>query len=274
MTDACPVCGGDRSRPAAGDAPFRRCRTCCAVFNTAHAPLSYSDSYFTSDYKAQYGKTYEEDFAPIYRASKLRLERILKLRRGFTPEKPRSLLDIGCALGFFLKAAEDDGFSELKGIEISQYASEYAKKRFGYEIEQKPFNADALSGSFDAVTAWYFLEHLPDTKSAIDAIYAALAPDGVAAFSLPSYFGPLYMFRRSEWVNTHPADHRIDLSPKSAVRALRHAGFRRVRVYPSGIHPERVMKPSSPLYPLFARAYRFFSRLTAFSDTIEVYALK
>ena len=68
MTDICPVCGGDRSRPAAGDAPFRRCRACGVVFNTAHAPLSYSDSYFTADYKAQYGKTYEEDFDPIYRA--------------------------------------------------------------------------------------------------------------------------------------------------------------------------------------------------------------
>lgn len=273
MTDTCPVCGGDRSRPAAGNAPFRRCRTCCAVFNTAHAPLSYSDSYFTTDYKAQYGKTYEEDFEPIYRSSRLRLKRLLALRPSGAP-KPRSVLDIGCAMGFFLKAAEDEGFTELKGIEISPYAARYARTRFGYDIEQKPFDAAGLGGSFDAVTAWYFLEHLPDTGSAISAVYAALAPGGVAAFSLPSYFGPLYALHRSEWVRTHPVDHRVDFSPGSAVRALKRAGFRRVAVYPSGIHPGRVMNPASPLFGAFSRAYRLFSRLTSFSDTIEVYALK
>jgi SAM-dependent methyltransferase len=274
MIDPCPVCGGVRSRPVAENAPYRRCRKCGAVFNTAHAPLSYSDSYFTADYKAQYGRTYEEDFDPIYRSAQTRISRLLKLWHSANSGSPSALLDIGCALGFFLKAAEDAGFTHLTGIEISQFAADYTRTRFGYAVEQKPFDAAGISGSYDAVTAWYFLEHLENTSEALSAICGSLRPGGVAAFSLPSYRGPLYTFNRKEWARTHPCDHRVDFSPGSVKAAMKRAGFRTVSVYPSGIHPERVISKTSPFFPLFAPLYGIFSRLTAFSDTIEVYALK
>ena len=274
MTDPCPVCGGVRSRPVAENAPYRRCRKCGAVFNTAHAPLSYSDSYFTTDYKAQYGRTYEEDFDPIYRSAQTRIGRILKLWASAHSGTPSSLLDIGCALGFFLKAAEDSGFTRLSGIEISQFAAEYARTRFGYAVEQKPFAPSALTGPYDAITAWYFLEHLENTAEALSAVCRSLRPGGIAAFSLPSYRGPLFTFSRREWVRTHPTDHRVDFSPKSVRAAMKNAGFSKVKVYPSGIHPERVIPRTSLLFPLFAPLYGVFSRLSAFSDTIEVYALK
>lgn len=274
MTDLCPVCGGNDSRNVCKDAPYRRCRNCKTVFNTAHATLSYSDDYFTADYKAQYGRTYEDDFDAIYRSAKFRLQRILRLQKKYGSAKHVSVLDIGCALGFFLKAAEDAGFTDLHGIEISAFAAGYAEKRFGYEIQQSSFDKAAIAAPYDLISAWYFLEHLPETGNAVARIYDALKPGGIAAFSLPSAFGPLYCCRREEWVQTHPVDHRVDFTPSGIRRTLKQAGFRHVSVYPSGIHPERILSKRSLFYAPFAKVYGVFSHLTAFSDTIEVYAVR
>ena len=274
MTDLCPVCGGNRSRNICDGAPYRRCRNCRTVFNTAHTALSYSDDYFTSDYKAQYGRTYEEDFAAIYRSSQLRLKKILKLRKKYRDINPTSILDIGCALGFFLKAAEDDGFTILDGIEISDFAASYASKRFGYRVQKCPFDKAAITVSYDLISAWYFLEHLPDTGTAIARIYASLNPGGIAAFSLPSAFGPLYYCQKKEWIRTHPVDHRVDFTPSGIRQILKKAGFLEVKIYPSGIHPERVVPENALFYKPFTKIYRAFSRLTSFSDTMEVYAVK
>ena len=39
-----------------------------------------------------------------------------------------SLLDIGSAMGFFLKSALDRGICNLLGIEISPFAADYCKR--------------------------------------------------------------------------------------------------------------------------------------------------
>ncbi len=103
---------------------------------------------------------------------------------------------------------------------------------------------------------------------------AALKKGGMLAFSAPSVFGPLYHFNRKQWISTHPADHRVDFSPASARKLLHRLGFRRWWVYPGGFHPERIISAKSFFFPFFSMLYRRFAGLTAYSDTIEVYAVK
>jgi len=271
---SCPLCGGGRSAVIIADQPFRRCISCGTVFNAAHKTIAYSDRYYTEDYRAQYGLTYEEDFENIYRASVCRIKKIMKLWDSFHNEPPRSVLDIGCALGFFLKAAEDHGFTKVHGIEVSAFASGRCRKLFGYQTTRASFEKAKIECRYDLITSWYFLEHCVNTKSVLEKIIAHLNDGGFFAFSVPSVFGPTYLFNKKKWAETHPVDHRIDLSPKTAVRILKRAGFGKVKVYPAGIHPERVMTKENLLYPLFKPLYTWLSHATAFSDTIEIYAIK
>jgi SAM-dependent methyltransferase len=270
----CPVCGGGRSAIILAEHPFRRCNSCQTVFNPAHNIISYSDSYYTEDYRAQYGKTYEEDFDNIYRASVRRIKRTMLLWKSFHKESPHSVLDIGCALGFFLKAAEDHGFIKIDGIEISSFAARRCRELFRYRVTKSPFEDAKISCKYDLISSWYFLEHCIDTKSVFEKIVSHLNDGGIFAFSVPSVFGPTYLFNRKKWAETHPVDHMIDLSPETAVRILKKAGFKKVKVYAAGIHPERVMSKKNPLFILFKPMYEWLSRVTAFSDTIEIYAIK
>ncbi len=273
-TARCPLCGtASRKRAFSGHEGLMKCLRCGIVFNSLHRPLRYNDSYFIEDYRAQYGKTYEEDFDTIYRMSLVRIETILPLLKQTSGPHPPSLLDIGCALGFFMKAASDRGF-RVRGVEISPYGSAYCREKFGMEVFQGPFDEFSTGELYDVITAWYFLEHCADPVQVVERISGMLNRGGIFAFSAPSIFGPQFRLHRETWAGTHPVDHRIDLSPRSARAFLTRHGFRKIIIRPGGIHPERVMAKGSFLYPAFSRLYNGISGLISFSDTMEVYAVK
>lgn len=271
----CPICGSLGSRPASKtDNSLRICASCGVVFNTAHRPLAYDKSYFVDDYQAQYGKTYAEDAPAIRAFAARRLETIFRTLKSEQPRSSIRLLDIGSALGFFLKEARDWGIGHVEGVEISPFAAAYCRENFDIPVHEIPFEKAALKGPFDIITAWYFLEHCADPARMMQKINSLLSPDGTIALATPSVFGPQFLFDREGWSNSHPADHRVDFSPSTMRVFLRSQGFTRVRILPSSVHPERIISAHSVLFKPFSGIYSLISSLTAFSDTLEAYALK
>lgn len=268
----CPVCSSARVIDITGT--LYECRPCGIAFNSAWNPKIYDDAYFLDEYKAQYGKTYLEDYTNIYALSRKRLQNIDAYINQGKARSDLSLLDIGSAAGFFLKCAHDSGIGRVTGIEISEYASRYCREHFHIPVLNTSFHDAHIIDTYDIVTAWFFIEHCQDPVSVIQRIYGMLNRGGVFAFSTPSIFGPMFKLNRAEWASTHPEDHRIDFSPKGIRVLLRHVGFRKIHATASGVHPERVLSSSSLFFKPFSVAYSLFSMLTAFSDTIEVYAVK
>ena len=96
------------------------------------------------------------------------------------------ILDIGCATGYFLDAALQDGF-EPYGVEISEYASRIAKEKFGSEniftgtIEDVNFPND----SFDVIVMSDLLEHVRNPLITLKKIFNLLKKDGVVFITTP-----------------------------------------------------------------------------------------
>lgn len=265
----CPLCHTILKKES--DHQFYKCNKCGIVKNAAYATLEYSDDYYVKDYQIQYGKTYEEDFDSIYTVSCQRIKRIDNL---LTDKKKLSILDVGCALGFFLKAAFDRGFKKVEGIEISSYAANYIINKFAYKVHQIPFEEFEPKGKYDIVTAWFTIEHSKEPLSIIKKMFNLVDEGGVLAFSLPSTFGPMYLFKRKIWFQTHPVDHSYDYAPKNLRKFLKKLGAKKIIIFPSSYHPERVFSSRSKIYPLFKTLYRFFADCFAFGDTMEVYVRK
>lgn len=270
---SCPLCSSHRLSPIADT--FYRCKNCTAVINGEYQTIEYTEDYFLDDYKAQYGKTYLDDFPVIYERSRERIEYICSLPLEKEKRDIR-MLDIGSAMGFFLKAARDMDIAHVEGIEISQYASRFTEKEFGIPVRNTPF--DQMNAGeeeeWDVITAWFFIEHTADPRGLVYKIYNLLRNDGVFAFSVPSAFGPMFQWKRSDWLKTHPVDHFVDFTPKAARKLLKTVGFKSVKVRPAAYHPERLLDESSLFFPVFRKLYRVFSSLTGFSDTLEIYAVK
>ena len=266
----CPVCFSTKSSPVGPN--YYLCKNCRISFNENYAPREYDHDYFLEDYQSQYGKTYIQDFENITALSRKRLGMIFK----YAAKEPSTLnlLEIGSAAGFFLQSAKEFGIQHLTGIEISHYAASYCRDKFNIPVLQSSFEDIQLHRQYDIIAAWFFIEHCAYPRAILQKIYNSLADGGIFAFSGPSIFGPLYTFNRTSWVDSHPVDHRIDFSPRSVKNILKTLGFKSVHIKPSGVHPERMFSEQNALFKLFAALYRIFSSATAFSDTIEVYAIK
>lgn len=235
--------------------------------------LKYSDAYFTSEYKKQYGKTYIEDEVNLRKLAKNRLKNIMKFIR-----PPATLLEIGCAAGFFLDEAKKSGYTVF-GLETSSYAAEYAVNKLGLRVIQHSFTDNPLpvikenfGDTFDITAAFYTVEHFPDQKTAFQNISDLTRSKGIFACSLPSTYGPLFNNNSAKWVQTHPEDHFADYSPSSIRKILPLYGFSLYHSSPASFHPGRLHRYFN--LPAMSFLYRFFARIFSYGDTMEIIAKK
>jgi 2-polyprenyl-3-methyl-5-hydroxy-6-metoxy-1,4-benzoquinol methylase len=103
------------------------------------------------------------------------------------PNDHLKLLDIGCATGVFLDLARIEGFY-VKGIEISEDLSRYAREKFNLEIQSDLFEAAFPSAQFDVVTMLDVIEHLPLSvaDNMVKEISRVVRPGGIVVIKTPS----------------------------------------------------------------------------------------
>lgn len=284
---SCPVCGptalgGGKVLARTAAHTFRRCPKCGMTYLSfsSDSRVQYEADYFGSEYKAQYGRTYLDDFDSI-KAQGLRRAGVIARAGRFSLKKPKAarLLDIGCAYGPFLAAAKELGF-ESYGTDISQSALDYVKNKLGFSSVLSSFadfDVQKVFGfkKFDAVTMWYVIEHCRDLKGLLARVNGLLDKGGIFAFSTPSGSGVSARFNRSDFFKNSPRDHYTIWEPSSASGVLRKFGFKVVKIVPTGIHPERVkFLKNIPQKSFIFRLLALFCKKFSLGDTFEIYCKK
>ncbi len=283
---SCPLCGSAEvcvvhRRPVS---TISRCRSCGMLytsFQTGRAN-SYGRDYFFDEYRAQYGKTYLDDFEHIRQNGTVRMGIINRIQSRYLPllaDEERRILDIGCAYGPFLAAAKDAGW-EAVGTDVCADAVEWVNARLGIPAIHAAFPAlppDAVVSlkPFSAVTLWYVIEHFEDLEPVFARIRELLVPGGILAFSTPSGTGISARVSRSRFFSSSPEDHYTIMEPGRIHRQLERYGFRALIVRSTGHHPERFpgcarFRPGSVFWKILYAC----SRLLRLGDTFEVYAMK
>jgi 2-polyprenyl-3-methyl-5-hydroxy-6-metoxy-1,4-benzoquinol methylase len=96
------------------------------------------------------------------------------------------VLDIGCATGYFLEVAKEEGF-EAYGVEYSAYAAQIAQNKFGVNnifkgtLEQCNFP----SKYFDVIAMSDLIEHVRDPIQTMSKAASLLKNDGVIMIMTP-----------------------------------------------------------------------------------------
>ena len=93
------------------------------------------------------------------------------------------LLDIGAGTGDFLAVAKSDGWQTV-GIEPSAKAKEIAIKK-GVNFAQDL--ASLESNSFDIITMWHVLEHVPNLEEYISELKRLIKPSGTIIIAVPNF---------------------------------------------------------------------------------------
>jgi len=94
-----------------------------------------------------------------------------------------SLLDIGAGTGEFLNVANKNGW-KTTGIEPSEKAKSIAISK-GVSFAE---STEILENhSFDVITMWHVLEHVPDVEKQIKELKRLLKPNGTILIAVPNF---------------------------------------------------------------------------------------
>ncbi len=99
--------------------------------------------------------------------------------------KTGKLLDIGCGTGEFLKTFKDAKWETL-GIEPSDSARKMAIENFGLDVREEAQLKNLASESFDVITMWHVLEHVPHLNERIEDLKRLLKPKGMIIIAVPN----------------------------------------------------------------------------------------
>ena len=93
------------------------------------------------------------------------------------------ILDIGCGTGDFLLAANKAGWQTI-GFEPNNKAKKISKQK-GIEITEETKILENYS--FDVITMWHVLEHVPDLEEYILELKRLLKPKGTIIIAVPNF---------------------------------------------------------------------------------------
>ena len=184
-------------------------------------------------------------------------------------KKGGRLLDIGCAVGFFLEVAKENGWDAL-GVDISEWASNYAKER-GLNV----FTGDLMEAKFpdeyfDVVTMWGVIENLQDPYSSLTEMNRTLKKNGLVAISGGNINSRVARFYGIRWESLVPEGDFYYFSPETLRKMLEVTGFKIVKTMTHGniTQNERIRRLAMYRY------IRFVAKKLGLGDTMAVYALK
>lgn len=216
LTDVpCPVCGGAPERLVGTKDGLRilRCSRCTAEYSE-HAlrndelPAIYSEHYFHGD-PAGY-PDYEHDEEIHRDRARVYLADITRLGRA-----PASLLDVGCATGFFLDEARRAGW-QVHGCEVSDWAAGYARRHLRLDVSVGAFPTPDLVGRrFSVVSFLNVFEQLPDPRQAAAVLANLVAPGGHLVLETWDVDALLVKLVGTRWHQYRPRDTPIYLNRRS-----------------------------------------------------------
>ncbi len=171
----CPLCGGpSRRRFERRGFTIRDCTTCghrfaAGAVAAGHVERVYGDAYFLDG-----GAGY---------ADYLGEERILRRRGRWYARllarhlQPGTVLDVGCAAGFWLAALVECGWTG-RGIEPNARLAEHARARLGLEVEHGTLEGLRTDARFDLVALIQVLAHFTDPRRALEIAVEHIRPAG------------------------------------------------------------------------------------------------
>lgn len=113
------------------------------------------------------------------------LKKKLKLINSFSSES-KKLLDVGCGTGDFLQTALENNWI-VSGIEPNEQAREIANKKTNNSVFETEQLLKLEASSFDVITLWHVLEHLPDLENHIKVFKKLLKTNGTLIIAVPNY---------------------------------------------------------------------------------------
>ncbi len=158
------------------------------------------------------------------------LKRKLRLINSFS-SNDKKLLDVGCGTGDFLQIAQQNKWA-VSGIEPNDDAREIANSKTNnsvYNIEQL---LEFKKHSFDVITLWHVLEHLPNLNEHISILKSLLKEKGTLIIAVPNYKSFDAGYYKNFWAAYDVPRHLWHFSQESILKLFLKEKMKVVKMLP------------------------------------------
>ena len=219
----CIICGGKAFAAWGRQGAYEilQCRA-CGLGATSPAPSAAQLA------ELNRGACGGEERAAVYASRRSEIEgryaaQLARIKR-FKPDG--ALLDVGCNIGMFMKAARDGGFA-VTGVELNAGCAAYGRENFVLDIRSASLEGAAFpAGTSDVVTLFDVLEHVPDPRALLSGVRRTLKPGGLLVVQSPNLDSFMARLMKENWNWLTPPDHLYHFTPGALVRLLENGGFR------------------------------------------------
>lgn len=225
---SCHLCGGHDRSVLREDQGYQivECGACGLRYlfpqpSLAETEELYSEHYFQStDALGRGYEGYTEQAENLRATFRDRLRYLPPLAAG------RRLLDVGAAAGYFVEQARQAGW-DAEGIEPSKWAAAYARDQVGVPVREGILDATAFpASSFDVVTFWEVIEHLPDPREFLLNVARVAKPGATILFSTPDSSSTVAKVLGRNWLGWRKIpEHLFFFDKRALVRLLHETGL-------------------------------------------------
>ena len=217
---SCAVCGKSSETELFHKNSFRivKCNECGLVYvNPRLSKQDVSDLYNWNLISPlqYYRENQEGDYITFQ-------ERVKEIERLYG--KKGTMLDIGCNIGTFLKAAKELGW-DCYGVDINKEVEEECRKIgmkfFSAPLEEIKFKEEF----FDVIIMNDLIEHMHDPRELLNHAYALLKKEGLIFIVTPDVGSITAHLLSKKWHHLKPNEHLIYFSKATIKRLLEECRF-------------------------------------------------
>ncbi|WP_299548915.1 class I SAM-dependent methyltransferase [Seonamhaeicola sp.] len=220
-------------------------------------------------------------FEKVYHVIRtISLKQKSKLINAFQPES-KHLLDVGCGTGDFLQEALKNNWT-VSGIEPNEQARAIANKKTNESVFEIEKLLEFETHSFDVITLWHVLEHLPNLEDHLAVFKKLLKPNGVLIIAVPNYKSFDAKHYKEFWAAYDVPRHLWHFSKSSISRLVSKFSMRVVKIKPMWFDAFYVSLLSekyktgkmNPVKGFFIGAVSNFKGLTSKEVSSLIYCIK
>ena len=216
----CPVCDGTafESLFTKDGQRFVRCPGCGLVLINPRPFLAELGAVYDARYSAGYIRKAPQKLERAH-------QRVGKLVRRYSLQGGR-WLDVGCSAGFLVAAARAAGFDAI-GLDVEAAAIDYGRQQLGLDgLQCSPLVDAALpAASFDVITIYDVIEHVPDLNAVVAEMKRLLTPDGILHVRTPDVGHWTRPRNLARWHEVKPSRHLYYFDKRTLPRLLARHGL-------------------------------------------------
>lgn len=195
---SCQICNGQQFTPVftckdytVSQEEFNivSCNACGFKFTNPIPDIDKLGDYYKSNEYISHSNTSKGFINSVYQfVRKFTLVKKLQLIEKINKQsnsQSKYLLDVGCGTGEFLNTCKNAGW-QVQGIEPDVDARKAAQNNYHLSINDENYLNSAFEQSFDCITMWHVLEHVPNLNERIQVLSKLLKANGRLIVAVPN----------------------------------------------------------------------------------------